>query len=128
MTIIKKIKESELSATTVGLVDSIDSAIKQRFSQIFDSRDVIIAAVASPKFKLRWVEKQEKKNWYKQILLDEMHLFDSAEVQMEEVSSESQEKEKKNDFYKFDTNNETSANNIDAEATEHFSNVKSLNA
>ena len=76
VTIIKKIKdkESEFSAATVGLIDSIDSAIKRRFSQIFDSHDGIIAAVASPKFKLRWVEKQEKKDWYKQMLLDKMHL------------------------------------------------------
>ena len=76
-TIIKKIKDkkSELSGMTVGLVTSIDSAINRRFSQIFDSYDAIIAAVASPKFKLRWVEKQEKKDQYKQMLLDEMHLL-----------------------------------------------------
>ena len=73
VTIIKKIKdrEYELSTTIAGLADSIDSAIKRRFSQIFDSHDVIISAVASQKIKLRWVEKQEKKDWYKQMLLDE---------------------------------------------------------
>ena len=70
--------------------------------------------------------KAREKDWYKQMLLDEMRLFDSAEVQMEQVSSKSQEKEKKKDFYKFDTDNETSANNIDAEATEYFSNAKKL--
>ena len=51
---------------------------------------------------------------------------DSAEVQMEELSSESQEKEKQKGFYEFDTDDETSANNIDAEATEYFSNAKKL--
>ena len=62
-TIIKNLKDkkSELSEMMVGLVTYIDSAIKQRFSQIFNSHDVIIAAAASPKFELRWVEKQEKK-------------------------------------------------------------------
>ena len=34
---------------------------------LFDSHDAITAAVASPKFKLRWVEKQEKKDQYKQM-------------------------------------------------------------
>ena len=45
---------------------------------------------------------------------------------MEEVSSESQEKEKKKDFYEFATDDETSANSIDAEATEYFSNARKL--
>jgi len=34
---------------------------------------------------------------------------------VEEYSSESQEKEKKKDFYEFDSDDETSANNVDAE-------------
>ena len=81
-TIIKKInaKKSELSQTIVGLVDSIEKAIRRQFSMLFESHDAIIAAVASPKFKLRWVEKQEKKDQYKQMLLDEMHLFDNDEI------------------------------------------------
>ena len=127
-TIIKKIKDkkSELSGMMIGIVTSIDSAINRRFSQIFDSHDAIIAAAASPKFKLRWVEKQEKKDQYKQMLLDEMRLFDNDEVQVEEFSSESQEKEKKKDFYEFDGDDETSTNTIDAEATEYFNNAKKL--
>ena len=93
---MKKIntKKFELSPTIVGLVDSIERAIRRHFSTLFDSHDAIIAAVASPKFKLRWVEKQEKKDQYKQMLLDEMHLFDNDEIQIEEVSSEFQEKKK----------------------------------
>ena len=96
-TIIKKMKtkKSELSPTIVGLVDSIDSAIRQRFSALFDSHDAIIAAVASPKFKLKWVEAQERKDRYKQMLLDEMRLFRNEEIQVVEVRSESQEKKEK---------------------------------
>ena len=52
----------------------------------------IIAAVqvciASPKSELRWKEKDQ----YKQILLDEMHLFDNNEVQVEKLNFESQRK------------------------------------
>ena len=54
------------------------------------------------------------------MLLDKMHLFDNDDVQVEEFTSESQEKEKKKDFYKFDSDDETSTNIIDAEATEYF--------
>ena len=58
------------------------------------------------------MEKQEKRDQYKQMLLDEMCLFDNDEVQVEEFSSESQEKEKKKDFYEFDSDDETSTNTI----------------
>ncbi|XP_065908790.1 zinc finger BED domain-containing protein 4-like [Dysidea avara] len=124
-TIIKKIKakKSELSATIVGLVDTINGAIRQRFSAQFDSHDAIIAAVASPKFKLRWVEAQETRDQYKQMLLDEMRLLRNDEFQVEEVSSKSQEKEKKKDFYEFDTDDETS---VDVEATEYLRDAKKL--
>ena len=124
-TIIKKIKakKSELSATIVGLVDSIDNAIRRRFSTQFDSHDAIIAAVTLPKFKLRWVEAQEKRDQYKQMLLDEMRLLRNDEIQVEEVSSKSQEKEKKKDFYEFDTDDETS---VDVEATEYLRDAKKL--
>ena len=128
-TIIKKmkIKKSELSPTIVGLVNSIDSVIRQCFSALFDSHDAIVAAVASPKFKLRWVEAQERKDWYKEMLLDEMRLFRNEEIQVVEVNSESQEKrKKKNDFYEFDSDDETSTNNVDAEATGYFSDAKEL--
>jgi len=36
-----------------GLVYAVDSAIKQCFANIFDSKDAIIAAVTSPKFRLK---------------------------------------------------------------------------
>ena len=63
---------------------------------------------------------------YRQMLLDEMRLFDNDEVQVEEFTSDSQEKEKKKDFYEFDSDDETSTNTIDAEATEYFNNAKKL--
>ena len=46
---------------------------------------------------------------------------------MVEVSSESQEKgRKKKDFYEFDSDNETSTDNVDAEATRYLSDAKKL--
>lgn len=56
------------------------------------------------------------------MLLDEMRLFDDDEIQVEEVSSKSQEK----DFYEFDMDDEASINKPDAEATEYLSDAKKL--
>ena len=74
---IKKAKaiKSDLSMTT-GLAGAVESSIKKRFRKVFNSKDAIIAAVTSPKFKLKWVESQETKDRYKQLLLDEMRLLE----------------------------------------------------
>ena len=62
-TIIKKTKAEvpNLSAVTTGLAYAIERSIKSRFSHVFDSKDAIIAALASPKFKVKWVDSQEKR-------------------------------------------------------------------
>ena len=60
------------------------------------------------------------------MLLDEMPLFDNDEIQIEEVSSEFQEKKKKKDFYEFETDDEASTNNPDAEAIVYLSDAKKL--
>ena len=57
---------------TVGLVDCIENAIKHRFHNIFGNDDSILAAIVLPKFKLKWVESQRKKDDYKQMLLQAM--------------------------------------------------------
>jgi len=50
----------------------------------------------------------------------------SDEIYVEEYSSESQEKEKKKDFYEFDSDDETFTNNVDSEATEFLNDAKKL--
>lgn len=62
-TIIKKTKAEvpNLSAVTTRLAYAIESSIKRKFSQVFDSKDAtIISALASPKFKVKWVDSQER--------------------------------------------------------------------
>ena len=79
-TIVKKTKVTlpQLSTMTTGLAEMVESAIKKRFSHIFDSKEAIIAAVTSPKFKLKWMESQEKKDTHRQMIIDELHLHESA--------------------------------------------------
>ena len=60
---------------TTGLAFSIEDAIIHCFRSIFDSKEAILAAITLPKFKLRWVETQNKKDCCKQMHINEMCLF-----------------------------------------------------
>ena len=113
----------DLSTITTGLTDTLESAIKKRFRQVFDTKDAIIAAVTLPKFKLRWVESQETKDRYKQMFFDEMCLLDDdIATIVEEQNVEAK------DSYEFHTNDDDdhSASGIESEAMEYFSNAKKL--
>ena len=127
-TIIKKTKalKPDLSIMTTGLADAIESSIKKRFRKVFDSKDAVIAAVTSPKFKLKWVESQETKDRYKQMLLDEMRLLED-DVIIESTVVEAKDKEKKRDFYEFESDDDDqSANSTESEVMEYLSNAKTL--
>ena len=63
---------------TTGLAETVESAIKKQFNHIFDSKEAVIAPVTSPKFKLKWLESQEKKETYKQMIIDELCLHAST--------------------------------------------------
>ena len=105
VTILKKTKATtiQLSSMTTGLAFSIENAINQRFEKVFDSKDAIISAITQPKFKLKWVELQNKKDRYTQMLIDEMRLYanpnDSTEE--EDVNSDPKGKADKKDFFEF---------------------------
>jgi len=53
--------KSEISSTTLVLEICKDL---QHFSRVFESKDAILAAISLPKFKLKWVEGQTKKDQY----------------------------------------------------------------
>ena len=82
--------------------------------------------MTSPKFKLKWVESQETKDRYKQMLLDEMRLLED-DVIIENTVVEAKDKEKKKDFYEFESDDDDqSANSIESDAMEYLSNAKKL--
>lgn len=54
---------------------SLEDAIKRCFKKVLDSKDAIISAITLPKFKLKWVELQRKKDRYTKMLIDEMLLY-----------------------------------------------------
>ena len=128
-TIIKKTKAAlpHLSTLTTGLTQAVNSAIEKRFSHILDSRDAIIAAVTSPKFKLKWVESQETKDTYRQIFIDELRFHESAsQVIIEEEHATHVQNKRKDSFYEFDTDEEAISDDVETEAMEFLRNAKTL--
>jgi len=110
-TINKKVKavKPNLSSATVGLVDCIEFKL--------------------PKFKLKWVESQKKKNEYKQMLLQAMLEQSNDEV---EATPETQEesrgsKSKKGDsFFDFDNDEKSPQVNVEVEANDYLRSAKSI--
>ena len=125
-TICKKTKASlpKLLTMTTGLVNAIDSAIKDRFANILDSQDAIIAAVTFPKFKLKWVESQEKKDAYKKMVIDELRQNENEIVLEEKPDAEP---DKSDSFYEFDSGDETcTTTDVEREVMEFLRSAKSL--
>lgn len=60
---------------SVSLCVCVLKAIKRRFASVLESNDAMLAAVTLPKFKLRWVRDQRKKEMIKGILIAECHKF-----------------------------------------------------
>ncbi|XP_059187943.1 uncharacterized protein LOC131970539 [Centropristis striata] len=55
----------------VDLPEAIVTAIKTRFAEVLESEDAVLAAVTLPKFKLRWLRTQDRKDKAKASLLAE---------------------------------------------------------
>ena len=85
-----------------------------------------------PKFKLKWVEQQIKKDQYTQMLLEEMRLCvdvdDCSEDVVAEDDSEVKDKTKeKKDFYEFDSDEElTTRDTLELEAASYLKDAKTL--
>ena len=115
-----------LSAATTGLAYAIESAIKRRFVDIFESKEAIIAALVSPRFKIKWVDSQENKDGYKQMMIDELYALESVAITGDDLNATTQN-EKKRVFYDFDTeDDDPTEDNAENKAPECFRNAKGL--
>ena len=75
------------------------------------------------------MDSQDKKDAYKQMMVDELSFLKSDTLTEDDGSGPSgtQGKEKKNDFYEFDTgDDEIAADDVESEAVEYFKNAKTL--
>ena len=66
---------------------SLEDAINRRFEKVLDSKDAIISAITLPKFRLKWVESQAKKDHYTQMLIDEMDFMQRLMIPVKQKMS-----------------------------------------
>ena len=123
--------QPDLSSMTCGLAGAIKDSIRFRFEQVFQNDSAILAAVTSPKFKLKWVESQSTKDLYKQMLLQEMRsLATDIEVTIVQDSQDEMAestRSKKDDFYDFKSDDESSPeSNVNMEANDYLANARSI--
>ncbi|CAM4635836.1 unnamed protein product [Leuciscus chuanchicus] len=60
-----------LSQMTAGMPGAIVQAIKDRFASVLDSKDALMAAATMPKFKLRWLRDEKRRDAVKTMLISE---------------------------------------------------------
>ena len=88
---------------TIGLVGLIESSLKRRFGCTFGSKNAIIAAISLPKFKLRWIDDQTKKDQLKQMFIQEIRLHRNDDVAKSQAEqTEPQQSNSKKGFYEFE--------------------------
>ena len=127
-TVIKKITaiRPKLSSMTIGLVVLIESSIKHRFECIFGSKDAIIVAISLPKFKLRWINDQTKKDQLKQMFIQKIKLHCNGDVtESLAEQTEPQQSSSTKDFYKFNSDEDnTTQSRVESEVNDYLSNAK----
>lgn len=129
-TIIKKVValRPDLSSMTIGLTGAVEDAIRDRFQKVFHDDKAIIAAITVPKFKLKWVEPQSKKDLYKRMFIQQMRSYAADnEVVVVQESQDHSTKKKKDDFYDFQSDDESeSQSNVEIEANDYLNNAKTI--
>ncbi|XP_026021653.1 uncharacterized protein LOC113021288 [Astatotilapia calliptera] len=61
--------KDDLSRMTASLPDVIVKAIKTRFDAVLDSQEGLLAAATCPKFKLRWLRDERRREYVKELLI-----------------------------------------------------------
>ena len=135
-TIIKKLLavKPKLSSIAIGHPGAIEEAIRHSFQTVFQNDNAIIAVITLPKFRHKWVDCQSSKDLYKQMLIQEMRLYqlhvaDNKVTVVEDSQDQaSQTASHKNyDFCDFKSDNEsTSQSSVEIEANRYLINAKNI--
>ncbi|XP_067289219.1 zinc finger BED domain-containing protein 4-like [Pseudorasbora parva] len=89
-----------LSHMMADLPDLIVQAIKTRFSSILDSDEALLAAVTLPKFKLRWLRDETRKDNIKMILAAQCRAL-TIDIPQKEPLQSPESRDNEDDFFAF---------------------------
>ena len=98
-------------------------AVKTRFARVLGSEDAVLAAVTLPKFKLRWLHDQERKDLAKATLLAECRKLLPEEEQQQLGTSAAKTtrrpgSNKEDELFSFAENEEDTYSTAEAEVAE----------
>ncbi|ROL55589.1 hypothetical protein DPX16_23606 [Anabarilius grahami] len=111
-----------LSPMMANLPDLIVQAIKTWFSSILDSDEALLAAVTLPKFKLRWLRDEKRKDNIKIILAAQCRAL-TIEIPQKEPLQSPESKDHENDFFAFaeeENTHDEQAITVDMEICEYL--------
>lgn len=99
-------------------------AIKTRFSEVLESETAILAAVTLPRFKLRWLRTQERKDNAKASLLEECRKIAQDEDQLTGTNAPTRSLSStcssfEDEFFSFEVEEETSAS-LESQMADYF--------
>ncbi|RXN22452.1 zinc finger BED domain-containing 1-like protein [Labeo rohita] len=100
-------------------------AIKTRFAEVLESEDAVLAAVTLPKFKLRWLRTQDRKDKAKASLLAECRKLVLDQDQQAGTSTstptchQSRDSAIEDEFFSFEDEDDTSST-AESEVTDYF--------
>jgi len=117
--------QNGLSQMITGLPGIIVGAIEVRFATTIDSKDALLAAVSLPKFKLRWVKEETRRDHLKYLLTTECRtlIVEEPATLMIGAPQPAAVTSRDDDFFSFDEKPNAMADapmSVETEVTSYF--------